>query len=181
MKFQTIGLTTLLLCSVFATAPVDAQDRTGFAISAGLGAAQIRDRDSTDTFDGNALGFSLDFEYRFTDHLALGVGGFSLGTAEDIFDGVNTEITAKGFGFYGRAIAPISEAIEFYGRVGVFSYTADLEPGGNNGFGDDAVEFGAGLDLGRSESISFRIEARYFDGVRDESGALLTAGFSYRF
>jgi len=181
MKFQKTSLTMLSLCFVFAAASVDAQDRTGFAISAGVGATQIRDRDGTDTFDGNAFGFSLDVEYRFTDHLALGAGVFSLGTADDNFDAVNTEITAKGIGVYGRVIAPLSDAIELYGRIGSYNYTADLEPGGNNFFGEDAVEFGAGLDFGRSERISFRVEARYFDGVRDESGALLTAGFNYRF
>ena len=40
--------------------------------------------------------------------------------------------------------------------------------------------FGLGLDFG-SGNLAFRLAGNYYNGRREESGALLTAGFNYRF
>jgi hypothetical protein len=170
-----------LVVGALAT-PATAQEKTGWGISGGVGASLIKDKDGNETFNGNSFGYSLEVEYRFTPYFALAVGPFSLGSADDFFDGVDTTIKVRGFGFAGRVIYPVSDTADVYARLGGVSYFADLEPGGNNGlFGDDAVEVGAGVDLGAGNSMSFRFEGRYFNGSRDESGALITAGFSYRF
>jgi hypothetical protein len=47
-------------------------------------------------------------------------------------------------------------------------------------FGEDGTSFGGGVDIGQ-EAFALRLEARYIDGAHDESGALVTVGFSYRF
>ena len=76
---------------------------------------------------------------------------------------------------------PVSESVELFALAGSAGYTADLEPGGNNGlFGEDAFELGLGLDIGNRENFAFRLAGRYYDGPRDESGALTTIGFNYR-
>ena len=170
----------LLVSCCFGTA-AHAQSKVGWAISGGIGVSQIKDRDGTEKFDANAVGLMLGGEYRFNDHFALGVNGFGLGTAEDTFNSVDTEIQVKGIDLIGRAILPISENGELFALVGSASYFADLDPGPSNAFGEDAIEFGAGIDIGGNEGFAFRVFCHADDGLRDESGALLTVGFSYRF
>ena len=47
--------------------------------------------------------------------------------------------------------------------------------------GEEATEFGLGLDLGRRERFAWRLEGRYFHGRDDESGYLVSAGINYQF
>lgn len=177
---QTVVAIVLFLLSVSAgTAAAD--DDRGFAVNVGVGVSKIKDTDGTEKFDGNAFGYSIGVEYRFGENFALGSSILGLGTADDDFNGTNTEIEVKGADLKMRFIMPVTEGIEFFGQVGSAWYTADLEPGGNNGlFGDTAVEFGLGLDFG-SGDLAFRLAGIYLDGPKDESGALVTAGFNYRF
>ena len=158
-----------------------AQDRTGWALSGGIGPTYLRDEDSNDTFSGNAWGFILGIEYRFVPRFALGVNVYNLGSADDNFNGVETNLKVKAIDLSGRIILPVSEKTELYGVIGGASYYADLDPGGFNLFGDDAWVFGAGVDFHTSEKFAVRLEGRYFNGVRDESGSIATFGFSYRF
>lgn len=163
-------------------APVGyAQERTGFAVNGGIGGSLLKDRDGPETFEGNGFAYDLGLEYRFVPRFALGIDLFSLGSASDTFGGVDTEIEAEGVDFFGRLVFPLSEAVEIYGRLGAVIYHTDVTPGDSiDIFGEDGTSFGAGLDIGR-EDLALRLEGRYIDGSRDESGALLTAGFSYRF
>lgn len=171
----------LLALSVFLLAPAHAQEKTGWGVSVGLGSSTVKDVDGTESFDGSAFGFSIEGEYRFAPYFALGLGYVNFGSPNDIFNSVDTEITVDGFGVFGRLILPVSDSVDLYARIGNISYYADAEPGGSNFFGDDASEFGLGLDVGRGGAYALRIEARHFDGTRDESGTLITAGFSFRF
>lgn len=171
----------LLAATLLPAEDARADDKRGFAVNVGVGVSEISDKDGADKFKGNGFGYSIGAEYRFNRNFALGAGIFSLGTADDEFAGTNTEIEVRGADFLMRFIVPVNEGFEFYGSVGQSWYTADLEPGGNNGpFGDTAVEFGLGLDIG-SGPLAFRLAGRYFDGPKDEAGALLTAGVNYRF
>lgn len=160
----------------------NAQNKSGFALNAGIGISQIKDRDGTESFNANAFGYIMGGEYRFNDHIALGLNVFGLGTAEDDFNSVNTKIEVRGLDLVARFILPVADSVELFALAGTAGYTADLEPGGTNGlFGEDAVELGLGLDIGGGENFAFRVAGRYYDGPRQESGALLTLGFNYRF
>jgi len=178
---------TLIVIAVFLSAmgeaPVaSAQSRTGFAAHAGLGASVIRDEDGDETFRGDDFGYLIGVEYRFTRSFALGVDIFDLGRADDTINSVDTEIEAAGIDLVGRLILPVSDNVELYGLAGAAVYWTDVDPDGfPDLFGDDAWVFGAGADFGVGEQLAFRLEGRYFRGSRDESGGLLTAGFSYRF
>ena len=166
------------------TIPVHAQDRTGWGVSAGIGSSRIKDIDGSDRFSGAAFGTSAEVEYRFTPNIALGLGVFSLGRAEDSFGGVDTEIEVRGFDLFGRAIYPVSDSFEIYGRVASATYFVDIDPGGvslDDLFGEDAVELGVGVDFGRKDKIAFRLEGRYFNGGSDETGTLILLGFNYLF
>lgn len=159
----------------------DAQEKRGFAVNFGVGASQIKDRDGDDRFDGNAFGYTIGGEYRFSKNFAVASSVFGLGTADDEFNSVNTEIEVKGADVKMRFIMPASDGFEFFGTVGHAWYSADLDPGGNNGpFGDTAVEFGLGFDVGAG-NLTFRLAGTYFDGSSDEAGALATIGLNYRF
>lgn len=161
-----------------------AQDRTGWSVSGMIGVSQIRDEDETDTFDGNSLGLALEGEFRFTPNIAVGLGLFSLGRADDTFDGVDTEISVRGFSIFGRAIYPVSDSVDIYGRIGSAVYYVDIDPGGvglADLFGEDAVELGVGIDFGRQEKLAYRLEGRYYNGGKEETGALITFGFNYLF
>ena len=165
--------------------PALAQDRTGWSVSAAVGVSQIRDKDGDDTFNGNGFGLTAEFEYRFTPNIALGFGGFSLGRAEDRFGGEDTEIEVRGYSLYGRAIYPISDTAEIYGRIAGANYFVDIDPGSvsleDALFGEDALELGIGADFARTDKMAFRLEGRFFDGGRDETGVLLVFGFNYLF
>ncbi len=164
---------------------VQAQDRTGFGISAGIGASQIRDKDGDAEFSAGDIGWTLEFEYRFTPNFALGLGGFSLGRANDDFGGVDTEIAVRGWNVFGRTIVEVSENVEAFGRIGVANYFVDIDPGSVSFddalFGQGAIELGVGFDIGRRDKLAFRVEGRYFDGDNDESGLLFTVGINYLF
>ncbi len=167
------------------TFPVHAQDRTGWGVSLGVGPSRIKDTDGADEFSGASLGTALEVEFRPVPNLALGLGGFSLGRAEDSFGGVDTEIEVRGWEFFGRIIRPVSDTTEIYGRIGVGTYFVDIDPGSigleDAIFGSGAVDLGAGVDFGRKNKLAFRLEGRYLIGDDDETGALMFVGFNYLF
>lgn len=81
-----------------------------------------------------------------------------------------------------RFIVPVSKTTELFALAGSAGYKADLEPGVSNGlFGEDAIESGLGVDIGADRSFTFRLAGRDHDGSGDQSAALITAGFNYRF
>lgn len=182
MKKNYFYIIPVALLMALAASAADAQDKKGFAVNVGLGVSQVKDRDGAESFNANDFGFILGGEYRFNDHFALGLNTFNLGNPEDEFNSVNTTIEVRGFDLVMRFIMPVSDSVELFALAGSAGYTADLEPGGNNGlFGEDAAEFGLGVDIGAGDAFAFRLAGRYFDGPRQESGALITAGFNYRF
>ena len=181
----TYRLIVILMFLVVVPVTTRADDKTGWALSATIGASQIKDTDGADTFSGNSFGTSFDIEYRISPNVALGFGGFSLGKADDTFGTVETEIQVRGYDIFGRAIFPVSDKAELFGRIAAANYFVDIDPGSvsieDALFGEDAFEFGFGVDFARQDKLAFRIEARYFNGGSDETGTLLTFGINYLF
>lgn len=176
---QSVASAIVVFLPLIATAAL-ADEKSGWAMNAGIGASLIKDRDGSETFEGSGFGYTWGVEYRYSTRWAFGVDLFSLGSASDTFNSVDTSIDVGGFDLRGRMIFPMSDNVEMYGRLGFAGYFADVDPGSNT-LGEDAVSIGLGLDVDRGEHLAFRLEGRYFDGRNDESGALLTAGFNYRF
>ncbi|MGI9234548.1 MAG: outer membrane beta-barrel protein [Woeseiaceae bacterium] len=182
MKINFLSMSLIPLTLLFVAESASAQGKAGWAVNLGVGVSQVKDRDGTESFNANDLGFIVGGEYRFNNHFALGLNAFSLGSPEDDFNSVNTSIEVRGFDLVLRFILPVADSVDVFALAGTAGYTADLEPGGNNGlFGEDAAEYGLGLDFGTGDRFDFRLAGRYYDGPRDESGALTTAGFNYRF
>jgi len=180
MGGQQLVLYFLAIVVPFLSSASQAEDKTGWAISFGIGGSMIKDRDGNDTFEASDFAYNWGPEYRFSERWALGLDFFSLGGGTDTFNSVDTSIDVGGLELRGRMIFPLSDDVEFYGRLGFAGYYADVDPGGSN-LGEDAVTLGLGLDIDRGEHWTIRIDGRYLQGPRDESGALLTAGFNYRF
>ncbi|MGB5255684.1 MAG: outer membrane beta-barrel protein [Woeseiaceae bacterium] len=175
-----MAVVVAMLCLVNGIA--EAQDKSGFGVNVGVGISQVKDRDGSESFNANDIGYIMGGEYRFNENFAIGFNVFGLGSPEDEFNSVNTTIEVRGADLVLRFILPVADGVELFGLAGTAAYKADLEPGGTNGlFGEDAVELGLGADLGSGENFAFRLAGRYFDGPRDESGALITIGFNYRF
>ena len=159
-----------------------AQDKSGWEIHGGIGPTVIRDEDGSETFRGSSFGFVFGGGYRFNDHFALSLNIMSLGEGDDTIASVPTTIDVRAIGLSGRIILPVSEKVEIFGLIGNISYNADVDPGCcSNPFGSEAWEFGGGVDFATSENFSIRIAGRYYQGRRDETGGIATAGFSWRF
>jgi hypothetical protein len=180
MRGKPSNAPLLALVLALYAIPAQADEQSGWAISAGIGPSLLQDRDGSEKFDGRGFGYTLGTEYRFSKWWAFGIDFFSLGSASDTFNAVDTTIDAGGFELRGRIIFPVAEKVEMYGRLGFGGYFAEADPGGSN-IGEDLVTVGVGLDIGGGEHAVFRIDGRYLVGQRDETGALITAGFNYRF
>ena len=179
MHEKPIALSVFAVFLTLCTTSAFAQEKAGWSMNAGIGGSLIRDRDGDETFDGNGFGYTWGVEYRFGPRWALGMDLFSLGSATDTLDAVETKIDVGGFDMRARLIFPMSENTELFGRLGYVGYFADVDPGGSN-FGEEALSLGLGLDVDRDEHWTIRVEGRYFDGPREESGTLLAVGFNYR-
>lgn len=182
--FPNLLVAIVLLVPVLAWGPSDAnaQDKRGFGFNGGIGVSSIRDQDGIEVFKGNSLGYNLGIEYRFVPAFAVGFDAFSLGQAEDFFDGQDTRIRVRGYEFFARGILAASEKVDAYARIGAATYFADVQPGFVfDPFGQGALSLGAGLDISTTDKLSVRLEGRYFRGDRDETGGLLTVGFYYLF
>lgn len=180
MGVRQLTAIAVVVALALTAAETSAAEKSGWGMNAGIGASLIRDRDGDDTFSGNGFGYTWGLEYRFGPRWALGFDLFSLGTATDTFDAVETKIDVGGYELRARVIFPLSENVELYGRLGSAGYFADLRPGGST-LGEEALSVGLGVDIDRDEHWTIRLEGRYFDGPRDESGGLVTLGLNYRF
>lgn len=118
MKERCSCIAALPVAALMMAQTAAAQEKKGFAVNAGIGVSQVRDRDGSDTFNGNALAYQPGAEYRFTDHFALGLTTFGLGTAKEDFKAVNTRIEVRGFDVVMRFIAPLSARIELLALAG---------------------------------------------------------------
>lgn len=166
---------------VFMPYPVLADEVRGFVANVGLGLSQISDDDDDGSFDGDAVGWTVDFEYRVSRYIALGIGLFDLGEASDDVGGVPTTIDAGGIDFFVRGIWPANDKVDIYGRLGSAAYSAAIRPDLGLAFFEDGLLLGLGLDARIADSWSVRFEARTIRGDNDESASLVTAGLSYRF
>lgn len=173
---------TLVLILVAGTAQSQESDRSGWAINAGIGSAIVRDEDGTETFRGSAFAWKTGVEYRTRGSIAIGFTVFDLGTAEDTVSNVETEIRVDGIDLHGRFIFNAGSQTEFYALLGGAIYDADVSTGGGFSlFGDGAIVLGGGVDFLTGERSSIRLEARYLEGDREESGGYATIGFNFRF
>ena len=174
-------LAVALGCAFTTALPAAAEEHTGFAVHGGLGASLLRDRDDEGTFKGSDFGYTLGLEYRFVPRFALGFDYIDLGSASDTVGSEEMEVDVAGLDLYARLVFPVSETVEAYGRLGGVHYWADVvNQAGGDPFGEGGISMGGGLDIGR-DTAAFRLQALYINGAHDESGTLVTAGFTLRF
>ncbi len=173
---KSLVVSSLLLCSHGVIAD------PGFGLYANLGLSVIKDRDSNSNFQGNSTGGSYGVDYRTKNGLSFGFGGFTLGSADDTLNGVDTNIDVRGLELFLRYPFWQKEHAEVFARIGGVHYFADVEPGGVfTLFGNDGWDLGLGVDFLRDDNWTWRLEARYMNGDRDEAASLFTAGIRYQF
>ncbi|MEO0576274.1 MAG: porin family protein [Pseudomonadota bacterium] len=168
---------TICVLSALTFVSAYADEVRGFAISAGIGPSTIEDVDGDETFSGDGFGWSIDLEYRVSQYFALGLGVMSFGEADDFFEGADVSLEAGATNFFVRGVLPVTDSIELYGRLGSAIYSTDSR------FFDlgEGPSYAVGIDIGRQEHWSFRIEGLRIDGEDREDGSLITAGVSYLF
>ena len=157
---------------------------TGVGIAIGIGPSNIEDEDSPgDRFDGSGFGWNLDVEWRFIEHLAVGVSWISLGEDTDNFNGADTTIGVDGFGPFVRGYWPVTPKLTLHARYGETSYNVDIEPGIGTifPFSESAKDFGIGGDFYVNENLAIRGEVRWLDGPDKEAGGLTTIGLRWQF
>ncbi len=182
MKHARYVFVPLALMLLSGTANAQEVDRSGWAFSAGIGGAIVRDEDGSETFRGNSFAYKSGIEYRLGNSVAIGFNYFDLGKANDTVGGVDTDISVDGVDFHLRFVLTPEQKTEFYALVGSAIYDADVSTGGSFSlFGDGAWEIGAGIDYFISERTAIRFEGRFLNGERDESGGFATVGFNFRF
>ena len=127
------------------------------------------------TCDNSDTSYKIFGGYQFNKNFALEAAYIDISqvTAEDGSSKLTVESTA--FNLSAVGIAPISDAVDFFGKIGVMSWETKAEVSGllvssNEASGSD-ITFGLGFDFGLGEHFALRLEAERFNGVGDESTA----------
>ena len=181
---RTLTSTALVIGALTSAYAVAQTDNSGFAVTAEIARSEIKDIDGPDDeFNGNDIGWNLDVEWRFNQHVAVGAQYTDFGEDTDFFNGENSTISVDGFGFYGRGYIPVTEKITINATLGHFLYDADVEPGTSDFtlFGEEAFMYGVGADYALDTKWSIRVQYRQFDGEDDEEASLISIGTRYQF
>ena len=183
VRYVFVPLALILALTLFSgAAEAQEDDRSGWAFNAGIGGAIVRDEDGSETFRGSSFAYNAGIEYRMRNNIAIGFSYYDFGTANDTVGGVDTDITVDGIDFNLRFIFAPGQKTEYFALVGTAIYDADVSTGGSFSlFGDGAWELGGGMDYHTSERSAIRLQLRYLNGDRDESGGFATIGFNFRF
>lgn len=140
------SLSVLALCvtlpAALALSP-NAQADPGIYIGAGAGLYTL-DIDNVDFDDGDLIARVIA-GYRISDHLAVEADYQSLAESEDNFAKIEVDAWTVSF----RAILPISDLIEIYGKLGYASYNVDVSISGLGSADDSESDllWGGGIDF----------------------------------
>lgn len=160
---KQISKTSLSLAILLATTMIGsaahAAEQSRFFVEAGVGMSSI-DLGSEPgwSVDEEDVFFSIGAGYSFNKMFALETGYIDLGEAEatETATGDTAKVTADGFYFGPRLTLEITPQFEAYGRVGVFTWDAEVK--GSDGFSasDDGTDvyFGIGAAYKISEQVS---------------------------
>ena len=158
-KLHSLILSATFIMSSFVMASAHADN--GFYLGGSLGNAEVAGTPSTSgEFNGDDTGYKIFGGFKFTI-FAIEGGYVDFGKAED--GTASADLSAFDlFGLVNLGIGPI----DLFGKVGVFSWDADLTNGSSiNEDGTDPVYgIGGGLSLG---PVSVRLEYEYFDVKSD--------------
>lgn len=173
-----------ILSAALVSAPAFAGGDSGFYLGAGVGQASVGDIDDIEDigdidFDGDDTGFKAIAGYNFgiipLIDLAAEIAYVDFGEPDD--GGVKVDANAiAAFGLAGVNLGPIG----IFGKVGMFSWDADITDGIDSG-SDDGTDpaYGAGVRF-QIASFQIRAEYEYFD-ADPASIDLISASLLYTF
>jgi len=111
----------------------NADAASGLYVGAGVGQASIKDDTGSGTFDANDAAYKAFVGYRFNIipiiDLAAEAGYTNFGKPSQTIGGQNVELKLHGANAAGLLIFPLGP-IDFYGKVGVNSWSLDASAGG---------------------------------------------------
>jgi len=134
----------------------------GWYIGAGIGQSTVEEDDRTVSprleFDDDDTAFKVYAGYKFNDYFAFEGQYFDYGEPTDnLANGDRVEVTADGFGAYALGILPVSERFDFFGKIGVAWWDAEVK---NKTTGVRYIDED-GYDLGFGFGASFDITDRF--------------------
>ena len=146
-----------------------------------FGAAVGQSDVDLDGFDkGNS--FSLLAGVRANENFALEMAYIDLGDAEDDFAPVWT-LEASGLAFSAVGIAPVSDVVDIYGKLGFFMWDVTLsEEGFGKIGGDDGNDlfFGVGASFKVADPLRLAVEYQAFE-LDDTDVDNISLGLLYTF
>ncbi len=178
-----------ILSAALVSAPAFAGGDGGFYAGVGVGQASADDdfdggEGGSLSFDGDDTGYKLIAGYNFgiipLIDLGVELEYIDFGRQDDNIDGLDVQLDASAlaaFGVAGVNLGPVG----IFGKVGAFSWDADVDIAGFGSAGDDGTDVAYGIGA-RFHIASFQIRAEYelfdLDGTDLD---LLSASLIYTF
>ncbi len=218
--YKASGVLLLTGLLALAAAPANAAEATtkwasGLYATASIGQTRA-DMDDLAGFDvdDTDIGYSVGIGYEFNKYLAFEAGYINLGevtaTATGNYSGtyngapftatgtVNLEAETDGFYFGPQVSFPVTDRLDLYAKVGLFSWDVDVKAiaSGSLTYGgtvyagsseatasDDGTDvyFGAGLSYDVTDIITVKADWTRFNDVSDTDIDFIAAGLVFKF
>lgn len=180
-----------LLIGALLCAPLATVHAASVQLGAGAGVSTYHFEVDGDDFSGSlevdgmgARSLSAFLGARFNPHLAVELSYIDLGENEASVDGDRETFGVDGFAVSVLGLAPLTDSLSVYGRVGMYDWDLEVEVNGDS-FKEDGRDALAGLGFEATFNQAFlRAElTRYFlraDGATlDTDNASLSLGFRF--
>ncbi|WP_455221317.1 outer membrane beta-barrel protein [Kaarinaea lacus] len=172
-KLHKLLVSTAFIASSFVTAAAHADN--GFYLGGSVGNASLSTTPSSGIdVNSDDTGYKVFGGFKFTI-VSVEASYVDFGKVENL----NQSVSLTGYDLFGLLNLGIGP-IDLFGKLGVFSWDADLTSGTSiNKDGTDPVYgVGAGITLG---SFSVRAEYEYFDVSDLDSVSMISLGAAYIF
>jgi OOP family OmpA-OmpF porin len=133
---------------VSINSPIHAENK--FYLGASVGENTIEEDNvfAGENFDDSDTGFKGFGGYQFHKNFAVEANYTIFGDTEDTIAGIDTEVEFNTFGISMVGIAPITERIDLFGKLGFAYWDAEVKAFGLSDDEDGTdLAYGLGLDL----------------------------------
>lgn len=120
--------------------------------------------------------------YRFNKNFAIEAAYIDLGESEDDIDPIWT-LETDGFNFSAVGIIPVSDKVDIFGKVGVFTWEVTLDEAGYGELASEDgtdISFGIGASVNLTEQFGIVVEYQKFD-LDDDDVSNISIGARFNF
>ena len=137
--------------------------------------------------DDNGTGTKLYTGYEFNKYFAAEVTAYNFAEASigafEVSPGnfVSASVSMKGFGAYAVGMYPVSKKVNLMAKLGVLSWEADLQAGGNTGTSDGTdAAYALAASYAFTKELLATVEWEAFDSDNPEL-SMFSVGFKFIF